>query len=234
MITLYQFATSPFAEKVRRALSYKKIAYTIQEVDRVAVPSGKYARVSPTGKFPAIDHDGKAIWDSTDILHYLDQNWPEFPLIPQNPRSAALVHVFEDWADESLYFYEIMLRLAWEHNLEAALPEFAPSMSHVPRSELKNTILAAARTLTQAQGLGRKPREQIIEDVRRHFTALDRLLDGGEWLVGSTISVADLAVVVQVNALLYAAEAREALAQSQNILAWIARLNKIAPHRSEK
>ena len=73
MITLYQFATSPFTEKVRRALAYKQLPYTVHEVERAAVPAGKYAGISATGKFPAIDHDGTVVWDSTDILDYLDK-----------------------------------------------------------------------------------------------------------------------------------------------------------------
>ena len=65
MITLYQFASSPFSEKVRRALGYKALAYDIHEVERSAMPAGRYAAISPTGKFPVIDHDGRTIADST-------------------------------------------------------------------------------------------------------------------------------------------------------------------------
>src|SRR5262249_41936329 len=124
MITLYQFATSPFTEKVRRALAYKGLTYEIHEVRRGAVAKGDYADVSPTGKFPAILHDGKAVWDSTDILEHLDRAFPDRPLLPDDPRDRALAHVIEDWADESLYFYELTVRLAWPHNVDAVLEEF--------------------------------------------------------------------------------------------------------------
>ena len=114
MITLYQFATSPLCEKVRRILHYKGLDFEIHDVPRNE--GAKYERVSPTGKFPAIDDDGTPVWDSTDIAHHIEAKHPTPALIPSDPREAAMVHVIEDWADESLYFYEITMRVAWEHN----------------------------------------------------------------------------------------------------------------------
>ena len=173
MIKLYQLATSPFTEKVRRALAYKGLAYDVHEVDRPAVPGGQYVAVSPTGKFPAIDHDGQTVWDSTDIVLHLDHAFPDRRLIPADPRDAAFAHVLEDWADESLYFYEMTMRLAWAHNLDASLDEFSAGMPGVPREHLRKGILEGVGALTKAQGLGRKPPEQVTADVERHFAALD-------------------------------------------------------------
>ena len=41
MITLYQFATSPLCEKVRRILHYKQLPFKVRELD--AVISGELA-----------------------------------------------------------------------------------------------------------------------------------------------------------------------------------------------
>ena len=49
------------------------------------------------------------------------------------------------------------------------------------------------------------------------------------WLVGDHLSFADLAVIGQLNALLYAEEARAALEGKNNISAWIERLDAVAP-----
>lgn len=229
MIKLYQFSTSPFTEKVRRALNYKQIEFAIEEVARASVPSGEYAHISPTGKFPAIEDDGKAVWDSSDIIHHLEKVYADKPLIPTDPRDAATAHVIEDWADESLYFYEMTMRLAWEHNLEDAMDEFAATMPGVPKEQLKPMILQGVQQLTQAQGLGRKPKDQVVADVERHFTALDAMLEGRNWLVGEAISYADLAVISQVNALLGAKEAEESYAKTCNIEGWMTRVDKVAP-----
>ena len=229
MIRLYQFATSPFVEKVARALNFKKLAYEIEEVDRLRVPAGDYADVSPTGKFPAIKDGDKTIWDSTDIIFYLEKAYPENPLVPTDKRDAALAHAIEEWADESLYFYEMTMRLSWEHNLEAGLDEFAAGMPNIPKDQIRQMILDGVGQLCQAQGVGRKPREQVIADVERHFQALDDMLEATGWLVGDTLSYADLAVVSQVNALLYAREAQDIFAKTTQVKGWIDRIDAIAP-----
>lgn len=234
MITLYQFATSPFTEKVRRALNYKGLAFEAHEVERAAVAGGRYAQVSPTGKFPALEHDGRVVWDSTDILEHLDRAFPDRPLQPILSRDRALAHVIEDWADESLYFYEMTMRLAWPHNLEKALDVFAASTPAVPRDQLKLRILEGVGALTRAQGLGRKPPAQVVADAERHFQAIDAMLDGHDWLVGDRLSSADLAVIAQVNALLYAEECVAALGRTSHVAAWKARVDLAAPITSLK
>lgn len=229
MIQLYQFKTSPFTEKVRRAMNYKGIAFDVVEVERAAVPEGKYADVSPTGKFPCIMDAKQAVWDSTDIIHHLEAKNTDKPLVPADARNAALAHALEDWADESLYFYEMTMRLAWEHNLELALDEFAETLPGVPKEQVKELVLTGVGQLTQAQGIGRKPQAQVVADAERHINALDAMLDGRDWLVGDALSYADLAVISQLNALVYAQEAKAALDKTKNIKPWMARIDDIAP-----
>jgi glutathione S-transferase len=229
VITVYQFASSPFSEKIRRALAYKAVPYEVHEVDRAAIPGGRYLDLSPTGKFPVLDHDGHVVADSTDIVRYLDAQYPEKPLLPTAPREAAFAHVIEDWADESLYFYEMTARLAWEHNLEPALEGFAAGMPDVPREMLRAGILKGVGELTKAQGVGRKTQPQVTLEIERHYHALDDLLDGQDWLAGPALSVADLAVFAQHRALQGAVEGREIFARTGNVAAWAERVDTAAP-----
>ena len=233
MITLYQFATSPFTEKVRRALNYKGLAFEVHEVARAKVAEGAYADVSTTGKFPALKDGETVVQDSTDILEYLDRAYPDKPVRPTDPGDAALAHVFEEWADESLYFYEMTARLSWEHNLETCLDGFMASMPGMPRDQLKKAILDGVGQLTAAQGVGRKPRETVVADIQRHFKSLDQILQNKEWLVGDRLSSADLAVVCQINALLDAQEARSALEETSKVKDWMARIDDTAPQNRE-
>ena len=228
MITLYQFATSPFAEKVRRAMNYKGLDFEIHEVSRAKVAEGDYKQVSPTGKFPAIQDGDAVVWDSTDIVYHLEAAHGGPPLIPSDARDAAFAHAIEEWADESLYFYEMTMRLTWEHNLDAALEEFAKTLPGVPKPQLRTLIVQTTTQLTQAQGVGRKPRSQVVADVERHIRALDALLDRREWLVGDALSIADLAVIAQVNALRYAQEAEAVLDRTGCVADWMDRVDQVA------
>lgn len=227
MITLYQFPTSPFCEKIRRVLNFKGLDFSIVDVPRAEV--GRFAHASPIGKFPAIDHDGTTVHDSTEIALYLERIAPHPPLVPADARNAALAHVVEDWADESLYFYELIMRLGWEHNAVHAIPAFAVTMPGLSDEDILARLATGVEAMTRPQGLGRKSRDEIIADARRHMLALDAMLHNAEWLVGDAISIADIAVVSQLRALLGATEIVEIVNGLPRIGEWEARVSGIAP-----
>jgi glutathione S-transferase len=227
MLTLYQFQTSPFCEKVRRMLAFKGVDFRTVEVERAKI--AELQAISPHGKLPAIEHAGRAVWDSTLIAYYLDETFAGPRLVPADPQAAALVHVFEDWADESLYFYEVTMRLAWPHNLDAVLPDFAVGLPGLPLETIRARVLEAAQAGVRAQGLGRKTNAEIAEDAARHFRALNRLLERGGWLVGDQPTLADIAVGAQVGALLDAQEVEPLFAAAPQVQDWMARLDAVAP-----
>jgi len=228
MITLYQFLSSPLCEKARRILAYKGIEYKIHEVDRTKTEELKH--VSPFGKFPAMEHDGEAICDSTDIAYFLEEKYPEKPLIPSDPLMAAQAHIIEDWADESLYFYEITMRVSWEHNARNNLQKLMETMPpEVTEEQGLELALGFSQHVSTTQGIGRKTREQVCADVERHLKALSALLSESDWLVGNNISLADIAVISQLNCLIPTVEITESIKAYPNIIEWMERVDAVAP-----
>ncbi len=102
-IILYGPAIAPYTEKVARGLGLKKLPF------RHVEPQGPedYRRYSPdTGLLPAITIDGGTpIPDSTEILHALDERFPDPPLLSRDPSVASRQRGLEDWADESFFWY---------------------------------------------------------------------------------------------------------------------------------
>ena len=227
MIVLYQFLTSPFCEKVRRILRFKGLPFEIHEVPRQR--AADYALVSPVGKFPAISDDGSTVADSSDIAHYLERRYPTPPLLPAGARERGLVHMLEDWADESLYFYEMLARIVWPENNAKFLRTAAATLPGLKPDDVERVIVGRVSGIVREQGLGRKSRESVIGDMERHFAALAALLDGGCWLVGDRISLADIAVASQVNALADAREAQEIMVLYPCIGRWLRRVDEAAP-----
>jgi GST-like protein len=66
-------------------------------------------------------------------------------------------------------------------------------------------------------------------EAKRHWSILNDRLEGRDWLVGDSLSAADLAVIAQLNALFYADEAHVALDQTTHVKAWLARVDAVAP-----
>ncbi len=99
-ITLHQFHISPYCEKVRRALDYKKLPYRICNVPLES--RRELRRKTGQTAVPVLEIDGTFVLDSTRICRWLDDRCQGPPLIPTNKRDRALNALLEDWADEAL------------------------------------------------------------------------------------------------------------------------------------
>lgn len=226
-ITLYQFELSPYADKVRRVMRLKGVAFETVEIP-VSAPK-KFSHISPTGKFPAVVSDGKTIVDSTDICRWLEAQFPEPRVAPENPRDAALATILEDWADEALYFYDLTMR-NWPQNrawfVQDLLHHQKPGFT---RNLLAAVIPGALLKATKAQGLGRKAEATVVADLAAQFDALAALVADGGWLAGPRLSTADIAVRVMVNVIERAREGRALLEARPALADWARRVDAAAP-----
>jgi len=223
MIRLHQFEISPFCDKVRRALNWKRVPFEVVEV-----PLSKalgVRRVNPAGKLPTLEHDGRYIADSTDILEHLERSFPEPPLYPRDPVLRAQCHVLEDWADESLYFYEMRLRFTLPHNARRFVPELTKHDPEWLRTAARFVVPPMMRSLLSRQGVGRKPPAVVLRDVERHVEAIEGWLGPRDWLVGDALSAADLSVFAQLSCIRAADEGGRLVAASKPVEAWLARVD---------
>ena len=56
-------------------------------------------RLSGQDLVPVIDDDGTIVFDSTRILAYLEERYPQPPLYPADPARRAELEIFLDWFD---------------------------------------------------------------------------------------------------------------------------------------
>jgi len=95
VIHVLRIPLSTNVERVALALAYKGV-----EVDWVDVdPDDRSAVVELSGQelVPVLDADGEVVSDSTRILAWLEDRFPEPPLYPREPARRAEVDVFVDW-----------------------------------------------------------------------------------------------------------------------------------------
>lgn len=226
MVKLYQFEISPFCEKVRRVMNLKKVSYEVIEVPMLAFLRGKAKAVSPTNKLPAIEDGDVRLSDSTDIIEYLEDRYPEPHVYPIVPAEVAMCHVLEDWADESLYFYEFYLRFAVPANARRWAPELLKYDPPWFQKLGTRMIPRAAGKATRAQGIGRKSPATIARDLARHVDAIDGLLGDNKWLVGKSLSIADISVFAMMRCLQGVPEGETALARKKDVRRWIRRVDE--------
>lgn len=101
MLKLYDFPMSPRARKVRIVLAEKGLPYEKVTVDITKGEQKKpeFLAVNPYGKVPALQDDGLAIYESTIIMEYLNDKYPNPPLLPVDPGQRACARVLMHYAD---------------------------------------------------------------------------------------------------------------------------------------
>jgi len=98
MMTFYDAGLSPFGQKVKMALLEKGLHFDHQLPD-LGAPTRAFLAASPRREVPALIDDGLAIFDATIILEYLDDKWPDTPLLPAAPGDRARVRMIEEICD---------------------------------------------------------------------------------------------------------------------------------------
>lgn len=90
MLKLHGFRISNYHNKVLIALLEKGVPY---EEDATVHPSQKdeYVAKSPMGKVPYAEVDGTRLCESEVILEYLEDAYPQKPLLPKDPLARAKV-----------------------------------------------------------------------------------------------------------------------------------------------
>ncbi|TCO80853.1 glutathione S-transferase [Plasticicumulans lactativorans] len=100
-LVLHGAPLSPYVRKVRVTLALKHVACTLDPIDpwRQAV---RLRELNPIGRIPVLEVDGRPLCESSVICHYLDEVYPEPPLLPAEPWARARARWFERYADTEL------------------------------------------------------------------------------------------------------------------------------------
>ena len=93
MIKLYSYFRSSAAYRVRIALNLKSLPYEYLPVHLVKGEQRdeRYRALNPQALVPMLVDDGEAITQSMAIIEYLDEKFPDPPLLPPTPDARARV-----------------------------------------------------------------------------------------------------------------------------------------------
>ena len=101
-ITLYDAPRCPFCARTRIVLAEKGVPYDTVTIDLADRPAWLIERNPPDGRVPILEEDGWLLPESVVIDEYLEERYPDPPLLPDDPgeRAAARLLVFR--FDETL------------------------------------------------------------------------------------------------------------------------------------
>jgi glutathione S-transferase len=99
VIKLYDFKSSPNCQRVKVVLAEKNLPYDIVPIDLRAQEqkTPDYLKLNPYGKVPVLTDDGTVLYESLIINEYLDEKYPNPPLMPKDPAKKAKARILIDY-----------------------------------------------------------------------------------------------------------------------------------------
>ena len=109
MIDLYYAAPSIYGRKVLAVLDEKNLDYTIKNMAWGENKKEEYLKLNPNGEFPTMTDDGETIYESTAMIEYLNDEYPEPALLPEASADRARVRIVVAFCD--LHFYRSLIKV---------------------------------------------------------------------------------------------------------------------------
>jgi len=109
VLKLYSNTICPFAHRCRLAVALKGLDHERVEVDLAEMPDW-YRKLSPNQKVPLLEHNGNKVWESSIINEYLEDAFPETPLLSGDPLLRARARLSIDFTGQNLVpnFYKVL------------------------------------------------------------------------------------------------------------------------------
>jgi len=191
-VVLHGYQYSVYVRIVRMVLAEKSVAYERAEVNPFApnVPSA-YLALHPFRRVPVLVHDDFVLYETGAITRYIDETFPGPRLQPTAPRERARMTQIISIVDS--YAYWPMVRQVYSHAV------FRPRTGEpADAAEIRMGLEGSARALGAIEGLAA----------------------GGDLLVGSHLSLADLHLAPMIAYLSAAPEGRRVIPEYPKLLAW--------------
>jgi glutathione S-transferase len=193
-MNLYGLERSVYTRIIRLALEEKGVGYTLHETEIFGpdgVPPEHLAR-HPFGRIPVLEHDGFRLYETTAIARYVDESCPGPALQPTEPRARARMNQIVGILDS--YAYRPMVWGVFVERISRPLSGGVPDEAKIAQS------LAAARTC---------------------LSALDPITECRPFLLGPSLTLADLHAFPILAYFSLAAEGRQLLAQNPLLEQWL-------------
>ncbi len=164
MMKLYDFALSPRVRKVRIVLAEKGLQYEKVSIDitKGEQKTPEYLAINPYGKVPALQDNGTTVYESTVIMEYLNDAYPDPALFPADSGQRARARVLMHYGDNP--YESAVATLAGELLLK-------PMQGDTADQEVVNTAAA---------------------DLNICFDHIANELGNNDYLLGSTFTMADI------------------------------------------
>jgi glutathione S-transferase len=179
-LILHNYASSPFSEKIRLVLGYKKLAWKSVQIPPVMPKPEVIALTGGYRKTPILQVGADVYCDSALICDVLEHVQPEPPLYPAHLKGVS--RVFAQWADTSLFWAAMAYSLQPKgaaHVFAKAPPDAAKAFAEDRKAMTANMVRLRPTDATSA--------------YRSYLRRIAHMVEEHEFLFGAQPCVADFA-----------------------------------------
>ena len=104
-LELYHGLASTCSKKVRLCLFEKGLPFKSRLLDlqKFEQHEPEYLALNPNGVVPTLVHGGRPIIESSIIIEYIDETFPETPLKPTDTYDRAMMRLWTKYSDDVAY-----------------------------------------------------------------------------------------------------------------------------------
>jgi glutathione S-transferase len=214
-LILHHYATSPFSEKIRLILGYKKLAWRSVHIPMIMPKPDVVALTGGYRKTPVLQIGAHVYCDTALIADVLERVQPSPSLHP--PGSEGLARILAQWADGTL-FWTMIPYVFQPAGVEVMFASFPPQ--HV------QAFVADRKAFRN--NAPRMPVPEATGALRLYLSRLEAMLaDGRPYLLGGTASLADFSVYHSVWFIRRAGPLARILEPHAHLARWTERMRDI-------
>ncbi len=194
-LNLFHYSYSNCAMRIRLFLEEKGIPWNDHFVDlrKQENLTEAYFAIHPQGLVPAIVDDGVIVYESADILKYLEEKYPEPSLIPEDAEAKAELEKILEFTRTG----HLPIIKTWAYGRNNKPTKTPESMAKFEELQKDTCLVDFHRETLNEGGI---PEEKILvaeKVLKDMFTDLDGRLAYNEWILGDTMTLADIAWIPQ-------------------------------------
>ena len=198
MIDFYDNDMSVCAQKVRLVLYEKDVSFERHHLNLRAGDQFKpdYLKLNPNAVVPTLVNGGHTVIESTVIIEYLDDAYPDPSLSPETPILRALMRRWLIKPDSGLHDAcgLTSFALAFRHQLKKLPPDALTGfLKKIPNEKRRSHIKSLVEKGLEAPGVG-----EALRSYRKAIADMAQQLEASAWLAGNSYSLADITMLPYV------------------------------------
>ncbi len=225
MLELYHWEPNADSGEPLICLKEKGLAFESRYVDLLQLQQHEEAflRLNPSGQVPVLIHDGRVVTEAGLVMLYLEDVFPERPLMPKPLAEQYETHFWIKYVEERMVPHVTLL--GW-HGL--ARPTLQRATIERARRTVERLPHERRRLWQKALDDGYSDEEIALarESLGVAAAKLERSLERAPWLAGASYSLADIALVLTVRAMCVVTPDLISTARAPRTLEWLRRLEQ--------